>query len=108
MKQLILSIILLFFVGNAQAQKPDTKVSLGIKPDYFFSGDGVRVKEPVKDKTAYKAGIKAGDVITAFDKTIITGIFQYRDLLNQYKSGDKVKVTIKRNEKLFSYDIQFE
>ena len=38
-------------------------VSLGIMPDYTFSGKGVRADGIVDGKIAQKAGIQAGDVI---------------------------------------------
>lgn len=97
------------FAGSqiAYSQKPDTKVNLGIKPDYFFSGTGVHVKDVIAGKPAQKAGIKGGDVITAFDETQISDIFHYRNVLNEYSPGDKAKVTVKRNKKSVSFDVKF-
>ena len=108
MKINTLFLFLLLLGGQlAYSQKPDTKVNLGIKPDYFFSGTGVHVKDVIAGKPAQKAGIKGGDVITAFDGTKISDIFHYRNMLNEYSPGDKVKVTVKRNEKSVSFDVKF-
>ena len=38
-------------------------VTLGIMPDYSFSGAGVRVDAVSENRPAQKAGIKPGDVI---------------------------------------------
>lgn len=102
-------LLLFLLLGNqlAYSQKPDTKVNLGIKPDYFFSGTGVHVKDVIVGKPAQIAGIKGGDVITAFDERKISDIFHYRNMLNDYTSGDKVKVTVKRNQKSLSFDVKF-
>ena len=47
----------------ASTGKSSFKVSLGIMPDYTFSGTGVHVDGISEGKAAQKAGIKTGDVI---------------------------------------------
>ena len=44
-------------------------VSLGIMPDYAFSGNGVKVDGVTDGRPAQKAGIKAGDIITCRPET---------------------------------------
>lgn len=92
------------------AQQPKTKVTLGIKPDYMytFKGEGVRVGGLVSGHTAEKAGIREGDVITAFDDKKIKDIFAYRDALSQYAPGDRVKLTVNRGGQVFAVPIQFK
>ncbi len=92
------------------AQQPKTKVTLGIKLDYFFSGDdgGVKAKGTVSGKVAEKVGIKGGDIILAFDKTPIRGLFHYRDLLQEYTAGDVVKVKVKRKNEILYFTVKFE
>ncbi len=97
----------LFSTSIAFPQQPETKVTLGIKPDYFHSGAGVYVKGIVKGKVAEKVGIKTSDMITKFDETTITGIFHYRDLLETYSVGDKVKVSVKRGGKTLQFQVTF-
>jgi len=106
----LLTLLLLFTATALSAQQPKTKVTLGIKLDYFFSGSdgGVKVKGLVSGKAAEKAGIQAGDLIVAMDNTKIKGLFHYRDLLSEYTSGDKVKVKVKRQSEILYFNIQFE
>ncbi len=99
--------VAMFMAGMASAQQPKTSVTLGIKPDYW-STKGVKVKGILKGTAAERAGLKEKDVIVAFDGKEIKNIFTYRDLLSEYKPGDKVVVKIKRNGKLLLLPAQFE
>jgi S1-C subfamily serine protease len=92
------------------AQQPETKVTLGIKPDYMytFKGKGVRVTDVLDGQTAKQAGIKAGDIITAFNGDNIKDIFEYKDQLSKFTSGEKVKVTINRDGQVFTIPVQFK
>ncbi|GAA4462690.1 hypothetical protein GCM10023093_09810 [Nemorincola caseinilytica] len=87
--------------GALPAQQPKTNVTLGIKPDYWYttSGDGVRVNDVLPGQTAAQAGIKAGDIITALDKKNIKNIFAYKDVLGTYHAGDSVVITLLRDKK---------
>lgn len=101
-------LLLLLFAAGANAQQPVTKVTLGIKPDYWHSiKGGVTVGDVIDGKIAHKAGIQAKDVIVGFDDKIINDIFGYRDLLNKYAPGDKVKITVFRNKKVMLFHITF-
>jgi len=41
----------------------DSKVSLGITPDYEYTGIGLRVGDTEMDKLGESAGLKKGDII---------------------------------------------
>lgn len=108
---LLLSGILIFNVAATKvlAQKPDTKVTMGIHLDYFFSGDdgGIKAKSVSAGKAAEKAGVHANDIILAIDDTKIKGLFHYRDMLNTYKKGQQVKLKVKRANKIVYLDLTF-
>lgn len=95
---------------STAAQQPKTRVTLGIKPDYWFTkeGTGVRVKGIVKATAAERAQLKKNDIILAFDQKAIKNIFTYRDLLSEYKSGDKVILKVKRDGKILLLNAQFD
>ncbi|CAN5700224.1 hypothetical protein BH11BAC3_BH11BAC3_05490 [soil metagenome] len=84
--------------------KSSFKVTLGFMPDYTFSGAGVRVDGVSEGRTAQKAGIHAGDIITGLDNHHFSDVQGYMDALNQYNKGDAAKVTVKRgaNEMVFN------
>lgn len=91
------------------AQQPKTKVTLGIKPDYWYTmdGTGVRIDGVLKGETAQKAGMQEGDIIVALDDHKVKNIFAYRDLLNKYAPGDKVKISVLRNQKTIYFNVKF-
>lgn len=71
-------------------------VSMGIMPDYAFSGAGVRVDGVSEGKAAQKAGLQAGDIVTQLGAYPITSVEQYMQALSKFKKGDSTEVTVKR------------
>ena len=59
---------------------------------------GVYVYQVVSGSPAEKAGLRQGDIITEFDGQTITGMTQLKQLIASHKSGDEVKMTMKRLE----------
>ncbi|MEO7802459.1 MAG: M20/M25/M40 family metallo-hydrolase [Ginsengibacter sp.] len=72
-------------------------VTLGIMPDYSFTGEGVKVEAVSKDRPAYKAGIVTGDIIIKLGDNNCKDIYAYMKALNSFKKGDTTIVIIKRN-----------
>ena len=92
---------------EAQVSLAPFKVTLGIMPDYTFSGSGVRADGVTEGRPASKAGIKAGDVIIKLGETVVTSMESYMQALNRLNKGDKTKVIYKRGEETMESDIQF-
>ena len=82
-------------------------VSLGVMPDYTFSGTGVHIDGIIDDRVAQKAGIKAGDVITKLGDFTVTDINSYMTALSKFNKGDATKVTIQRVQETLVFDIVF-
>jgi len=82
-------------------------VSLGIMPDYTFSGAGVRADAVIENRAAEKAGLKAGDVITALGEFNITSIESYMQALSRFKKGDKTTVSFLRGSEKASATVAF-
>lgn len=82
-------------------------VSLGIMPDYTFTGAGVRADGVSDNKPAQKAGIKAGDVIVQLGEFAITSMEGYMQALSKFKKGDSTKVKYKRGNDTLEADITF-
>lgn len=87
--------------------KTSFKVTLGIMPDYTFSGSGVRVDGVSEGKVAQKAGIKTGDVLTQLGEHKFTDMQSYMETLNKFNKGDATKVKLKRGKEEMSFDIVF-
>ena len=83
------------------------KVTLGIMPDYTFSGSGVRVDGVVEGKTAQKVGIKTGDVLMQLGDHKFTDLQTYMEALSKFNKGDATKVKLKRGNEEISFDVVF-
>ena len=68
--------------------------SLGMKKAY-----GALVASPTEDSPGARAGIKAGDVITAFDGKVIDEMKDLPRIVAETEIGKKVPVTVLRNGK---------
>jgi aminopeptidase YwaD len=87
--------------------KSSFKVTLGIMPDYTYSGSGVRVDGVSEGKTAQKVGIKAGDVVTQLGDIKFTDVQSYMSALGKFNKGDATKVKVKRGKEELVFDIIF-
>ena len=58
-----------------KSKTPSFKVTLGIFPDYKDYGDGLHIQDVVDNKTAYKNGLKRGDIITKIGHIDVTDIY---------------------------------
>jgi hypothetical protein len=93
---------------EAQAQgKRSFSVSMGIMPDYTFSGTGVRADGISEGKAAAKAGLKTGDVIVQIGDFKIPDVQGYMQVLGKFKKGDATKVIVKRGAEEIVFDIVF-
>lgn len=82
-------------------------VSLGIMPDYTFSGVGVRADGVSEGRVAQKAGLAAGDIITKIGDYSTSTMEEYMQALSKFKKGDKTTVTYKRKEQENKVEIVF-
>jgi S1-C subfamily serine protease len=79
--------------------KSSFKVSLGIMPDYTFTGPGVHVDGVSSGKAAEKAGILQGDIILQLGEHLTTDVEQYMKALNKFDKGQTTNAKIKRGDK---------
>jgi len=82
-------------------------VSLGIMPDYTFSGTGVRADGISDGKPAQKAGLKAGDIIIQLGDFKTSTLEDYMQALGKFKKGDKVQVKFKRGNDVLERTAEF-
>ncbi|MFM1794223.1 MAG: hypothetical protein RL642_608, partial [Bacteroidota bacterium] len=67
-------------------------VSMGIMPDYSFSGNGVRVDGVSDNRPAKKAGIMAGDIVKQLGDIKTSSVEAYMQALSKFKKGDSTSV----------------
>ena len=82
-------------------------VSLGVIPDYGFSGTGVRIDGVSPGKLAEKTGLKTFDILLQLGDYKFTDVMSYMTTLSKFKKGDSTKLVIKRGEEELSFDIIF-
>jgi Peptidase family M28/PDZ domain len=92
---------------HSGAAKSSFKVTLGVIPDYSFTGLGLRLDGISDNKPAQKAGIVTGDIILKIAEYDIKDVYGYMAALGKFEKGQKVKVTIKRKEETLEVDLTF-
>jgi len=70
---------------------------LGVQIGDAPNGAGAQIGSVKADSPASKAGLKAGDVITAIDGRPVENADDLTAKMNTYKPGEKVTVTVTRN-----------
>lgn len=81
--------------------------TLGVLPDYSYSGEGFRVQGVRSGEAAERGGIQDGDVIIRMGDSDIADIYGYMESLSEFEAGDEVTVTVMRNGEEVSLNIQF-
>jgi len=82
-------------------------VTLGIMPDYTFSGTGVRVDGVSDGRPAQKAGLQTGDVITQLGDHNVSSLENYMEALGKFKKGDTTTVRFVRGKDNKQTQVQF-
>ncbi|MET0395012.1 MAG: M20/M25/M40 family metallo-hydrolase [Chitinophagaceae bacterium] len=92
---------------ETQVSTSSFRVTLGIMPDYTYSGTGVRADGVTDGRPAAKAGLKAGDVIIQLGDHAVSSVETYMQALNKFNKGEKTKVKFKRGSDLLEAEVQF-
>lgn len=82
-------------------------VTLGIMPDYTYSGDGMRLDGVTDGRPAQKAGIRAGDIIIRIGDYSIHSMESYMQALGKFKKGDKATVVYMRGNETRQAEVEF-
>src|SRR5690606_36795229 len=81
---------------NESEVVPDFKVTLGVVPDYLFSGKGMRIDGISEDRPAQKARLQKGDIVVKMGEHDVTDMMSYMKSLSKFEKGQTTKVTIER------------
>jgi len=92
---------------SANTGKHTYKVTLGVVPDMAFEGKGMRIEAVKEGKTAYNAGLKAGDIVLKIGDNEVLEMKSYMKALGKYQKGDKAQVTFKRGEETLVKEVVF-
>jgi membrane-associated protease RseP (regulator of RpoE activity) len=75
---------------------------------FFKAEHGVLVESVVEDTPALKAGLRAGDIITALAGEKVVRTFDIHKILNEKQEGEELALTYLRNGKEMSGQIKVE
>lgn len=92
---------------NESEAVPDFKVTLGVVPDYLFSGKGMRIDGISEDRPAQKAGLQKGDIVVKMGDFDVTDMMSYMKSLSKFEKGQTAKVTIDRSGELKEFEVTF-
>jgi C-terminal processing protease CtpA/Prc len=71
-------------------------VTLGVMPDYAFTGTGLRIDAVSKGKLAEQSGLLAGDVLLQLGDYTFVDVQTYMQALQHFKKGDATTLRFKR------------
>ena len=83
------------------------KVTLGVIPDYGFSGDGMRIAGVSPGRPAAAAGLKEGDIVVQIGTLTVRDMSSYMEALAAFKKGQKTKVVFVRQNERITKEITF-
>ena len=86
---------------------PRFKVTLGVVPDYLYTGKGMRIDGVSEDKPAQKAGLLKGDIVIQLGEHAVEDMMGYMKALSKFEKGNTTTVKIERNGKIIEADVTF-
>ena len=82
-------------------------VSLGVMPDYAYTGTGLRIEGASAGKLGEKLGLKAGDILLQMGDYKFIDVMSYMTTLSKFKKGDSTFLIYKRGTEEVKVDIVF-
>ncbi|HWB25917.1 MAG TPA: M28 family peptidase [Chitinophagaceae bacterium] len=92
---------------DQEARNMSLPVTLGVVPDYGFTGTGMRIDAVSKGKAAEQIGLQAGDILLQLGEYKFVDVMTYMTALQHFKKGDKTTLRIKRGDEEKTFEVQF-
>ncbi len=92
---------------NETEMVPDFKVTLGVVPDYLFTGKGMRIDGISEDRPAQKAGLQKGDIVIKMGPHEVADMMSYMKSLSMFEKGETAIVTVERNGQSLEVEVIF-
>lgn len=89
------------------ARATSFKVTLGVMPDYTFSGTGMRIDGVTEGRPGAKAGLKAGDIILRIGDFEVSSVQTYMQTLGKFEKGQKTTIRFKRGNEEVEAPLEF-
>jgi len=98
---------LAFTKTKDSSDSPRFTVSMGVVPDYLYSGKGMRVDGVSEGKPAQAAGLKKGDVVLQLGDSTVIDMMGYMRALSVFKKGDSTQVVVERAGQKIAAKVKF-
>jgi hypothetical protein len=93
---------------DATPAAADFKVTLGVIPDYLYSGKGLRIDGTKEGRPAAKAGLEKGDIIYQLGDYPIEDIYGYMEALGKFEKGQTTPCIVERNGERITLNVVWE
>lgn len=90
-----------------QMQMVSLPVTLGVMPDYSFTGTGMRIEAVSQGKLAEKIGLHPGDILLQLGDYKFVDVPTYMQALSKFKKGDKTQLRLKRGNTEQTFTVAF-
>ena len=87
---------------------PRFKVTLGVVPDYLFSGTGMRIDGVSEDRPAANAGMKKGDIVVRMGSHEVNDMMGYMEGLAMFEEGQVTPVEVRRGKGTIVLDVTWD
>ena len=91
-----------------QNRRVSFNVTLGIVPDYLYSGEGLRIDGVREGRPADMGGIMKGDIVLEMGEEEVKDMNSYMQLLSVFKPGQTIDVKIDREGKNITKSVTFD
>lgn len=86
---------------------PRFKLTLGIMPDYFYEGEGVKVDGVTEGKPAFLAGVQRGDTLVSLGDYPVRDMQTYMQALAGMRQGSAVTLRVRRGGEEIEMTVRF-
>ncbi len=83
-------------------------VTMGVLPDYSYSGDGFRIDGVRDGGPAEIAGLRADDIIIQMGEIEISDIYTYMQALGEFSQGEEIVVKVRRSGEIVELPLTFK
>lgn len=75
---------------------------------YYGVPEGFIVRKVVSGSAGEKAGIEVNDIVVGIDGELISSIEEFNDIKSRHKAGDKISVSVYRNDNIVDLDVTLD
>lgn len=93
---------------DAQMGRTKFKITLGVMPDYSYSGKGMRIDGVSEGKPAQKAGLQKGDIIQKLGDFDVNGVEDYMVGLGKLSVDKPTTVVVLRGSETLTIPVSFQ